>query len=578
LAAPPDVMWLLNTLLVLLNHGTAPVLACFSNSATTTKIIQGVADFVCDQNATRVEFEHLGAFSADYWKCMPETPEVLAPRLLYYDRRHSSQPIELEWNSLDFAALGKVSQWPRKVLVFTHGFVDSITRHDSTVWMDPAREKLVRRGNGVILLDWSLGADAVYNYAQAASNTRVVGRMLAFMLNNMKSYFASRAKSGYRAQLSLHLVGHSLGAHVCGQAGDYYRQISGGELIERIDGLDPAGPLFLDQRAFASGLIATSTAAPLANLTRLIDENEKKKEKEDEANSEVLSYFDSFQTVFNQWVASFNEETPITQTGRLSEEQSERFKIGIRDTIKAQQDPVPDSSRLDRGDAQFVTVIHTNAFGFGVYENIGHVDFWPNGGILQQGCLPLLHVIDETMSKCSHRYSHKLWEQSLNEASRITIYKCGENLEPYNINNQTCTNKSLTMKFGFQAENDEEGVYFVDTSRVKGKPSNLLEVIFHMIFLVLFIGVISLFLYTVYTLSLRRRAMSSRSCLNWRWANRYRCSRAERRNLNATTTGEGGGGRGVLGGAVANVMNASSNDDISMIQTSRNDEPIYTVI
>jgi len=149
---------------------------------------------------------------------------------------------------------------------------------------------------------------------------------------------------------------------------------------------------------------------------------------------------------------------------------------------------------------------------------------------------------------------------------------------PYNINNQTCTNKSLTMKFGFQAENDEEGVYFVDTSRVKGKPSNLLEVIFHMIFLVLFIGVISLFLYTVYTLSLRRRAMSSRSCLNWRWANRYRCSRAERRNLNATTTGEAGGGRGVLGGAVANVMNASSNDDISMIQTSRNDEPIYTVI
>ena len=53
--------------------------------------------------------------------------------------------------------------------------------------------------------------------------------------------------------------------------------------------------------------------------------------------------------------------------------------------------------------------------------------------------------------------------------------------------------------------------------------------------------------------------MSSRSCLNWRWANRYRCSRAERRNLNATTTGEAGGGRGVLGGAVANVMNASSN-------------------
>ena len=54
------------------------------------------------------------------------------------------------------------------------------------------------------------------------------------------------------------------------------------------------------------------------------------------------------------------------------------------------------------------------------------------------------------MSKCSHRYSHKLWEQSLNEAARITIYKCGDNLEPYDINNQTCTNKTTTIKFGFQ--------------------------------------------------------------------------------------------------------------------------------
>ena len=41
-----------------------------------------------------------------------------------------------------------------------------------------------------------------------------------------------------------------MGAHVCGQAGYYYSFISGGEKIERIDGLDPAGPLFLDQQAF----------------------------------------------------------------------------------------------------------------------------------------------------------------------------------------------------------------------------------------------------------------------------------------------------------------------------------------
>ena len=95
-----------------------------------------------------------------------EPPEVLSPRLLYYDKRHSHKPLELAWDAVGFSKIGKVENWPRKVLVFTHGFVDSITRHDSTEWMDPAREKLVKRGNAVILLDWSSGADAVYNYAQ----------------------------------------------------------------------------------------------------------------------------------------------------------------------------------------------------------------------------------------------------------------------------------------------------------------------------------------------------------------------------------------------------------------------------
>ena len=64
-----------------------------------------------------------------------EPPEVLSPRLLYYDKRHSHKPLELAWDGVGFSKIGKVENWPRKVLVFTHGFVDSITRHDSTEWM-----------------------------------------------------------------------------------------------------------------------------------------------------------------------------------------------------------------------------------------------------------------------------------------------------------------------------------------------------------------------------------------------------------------------------------------------------------
>ena len=46
---------------------------------------------------------------------------------------------------------------------------------------------------------------------------------------------------------------------------------------------------------------------------------------------------------------------------------------------------------LDKSDANFVDVIHTNgeslAFGgLGIWKAIGHVDFYPNGGKSQRGC------------------------------------------------------------------------------------------------------------------------------------------------------------------------------------------------
>ena len=42
---------------------------------------------------------------------------------------------------------------------------------------------------------------------------------------------------------------------------------------------------------------------------------------------------------------------------------------------------MPHPLRLDKNDAEFVAVYHTNAFGFGTAFNVGHVDYWIDGGM-----------------------------------------------------------------------------------------------------------------------------------------------------------------------------------------------------
>lgn len=42
----------------------------------------------------------------------------------------------------------------------------------------------------------------------------------------------------------MHIVGHSLGAHISGYVGDIVQDNNDGEKVGRITGLDPAGPFF----------------------------------------------------------------------------------------------------------------------------------------------------------------------------------------------------------------------------------------------------------------------------------------------------------------------------------------------
>ncbi|KAJ8017885.1 Lipase member H [Holothuria leucospilota] len=76
--------------------------------------------------------------------------------------------------------------------------------------------------------------------------------------------------------------------------------------------------------------------------------------------------------------------------------------------------------RLDPSDADFVDNIHTDADLYGTAVNMGHVDFYPNGGFTQPECL-------SDATSCSHNRVNALYAESIYSAScMFTSYQCSD--------------------------------------------------------------------------------------------------------------------------------------------------------
>lgn len=89
----------------------------------------------------------------------------------------------------------------------------------------------------VIVIDWGGGSSPPYT--QAVANTRLVGAITAHVI------FMIYEELKLKNLDKVHLIGHSLGSHLCGYAG-YTLQRDFGLKLGRITGLDPAEPLFTD--------------------------------------------------------------------------------------------------------------------------------------------------------------------------------------------------------------------------------------------------------------------------------------------------------------------------------------------
>ena len=127
----------------------------------------------------------------------------------------SAEPIDTEYNTY----------------VITHGYLSS----SSEEWVDAMAQEIEERDpfSNIILTDWSEDANTL-NYFSAVEDAEDVGNELAIWLS----------EEGVNPDTT-QLIGHSLGAHASGIAGDVYEDITGSS-IETIVGLDPAGPAYED--------------------------------------------------------------------------------------------------------------------------------------------------------------------------------------------------------------------------------------------------------------------------------------------------------------------------------------------
>ncbi|CAO1411079.1 unnamed protein product [Diamesa hyperborea] len=107
---------------------------------------------------------------------------------------------------------------------------------------------------------------------------------------------------------------------------------------------------------------------------------------------------------------------------------------------------------ISADDAVFVDVIHTDAGSLGAPNATGTVDFWPNGGLEQPGC------INSTEPHCNHCRSWHFWSESLEH--KFFAVKC-ENFWEFKQNN--CDGKTV-VEMGINSQFGISGNFYLQTS------------------------------------------------------------------------------------------------------------------
>ncbi|GLV44467.1 uncharacterized protein CBL_10271 [Carabus blaptoides fortunei] len=161
----------------------------------------------------------------------PEYPEKISPGFWLYKTLDQEIPFIFDLDDIDTVQKSEMNVH-QPIYVITHGYLEAGNR----LWIRTLRRELLKReACSVIVIDWGGGSSPPYT--QAVANIRLVGAMMAHLLE-MVSWVTGAQKLDH-----VHVIGHSLGAHLSGYIG--YALLKQFNLtLGRITGLDPAEPHF----------------------------------------------------------------------------------------------------------------------------------------------------------------------------------------------------------------------------------------------------------------------------------------------------------------------------------------------
>ncbi|KAM5132566.1 pancreatic lipase-related protein 2-like isoform 2-T2 [Mantella aurantiaca] len=158
---------------------------------------------------------------------LPWSPEKINTRFFLLTRENPERHQTISARDLPGLNASSFST-SRRTIFIIHGMGD---RAENNWVSDMCHELLLVEDVNCIGVDWRRGSGNVLLYVQAANNGRLVGAEIAHLLKRLQ------ATLNY-SPFNVHIIGHSLGAHIAGEAG---KRCPG---IHRITGLDPARPYF----------------------------------------------------------------------------------------------------------------------------------------------------------------------------------------------------------------------------------------------------------------------------------------------------------------------------------------------